>query len=138
MALFGIGQIGCSPNELAQNSPDGTTCVERINSANQLFNNGLKSLVNQLNNELPDARFIYVNTYGIFQDIIDNPSSFGNYFCLKHFLVIIFLFLCNFLDSVFVCMRKFYGVIQFFIINCFVWKLVLRIFKKEKFHEILL
>jgi len=93
MALFGIGQIGCSPNELAQNSPDGTTCVERINSANQLFNNGLKSLVNQLNNELPDARFIYVNTYGIFQDIISNPSSFGNYFCLKHFLVIIFFFL---------------------------------------------
>lgn len=90
MALFGIGQIGCSPNELAQNSPDGTTCVERINSANQLFNNGLKSLVNQLNNELTDARFIYVNTYGIFQDIINNPSSFGNYFCLKHFLVIIF------------------------------------------------
>lgn len=92
MALFGIGQIGCSPNELAQNSPDGTTCVERINSANQLFNNGLKSLVNQLNNELTDARFIYVNTYGIFQDIINNPSSFGNYFCLKHFLVIIFFF----------------------------------------------
>ncbi|CAK8565216.1 unnamed protein product [Lathyrus sativus] len=77
MALFGIGQIGCSPNELAQNSPDGTTCVERINSANQLFNNGLKSLVNQLNNELNDARFIYVNVYGIFQDIISNPSSYG-------------------------------------------------------------
>jgi hypothetical protein len=85
MALFGIGQIGCSPNELAQNSPDGSTCVERINSANQLFNNGLKSLVDQLNNQLPDARFIYINAYGIFQDIISNPSSFGNYFLSKIF-----------------------------------------------------
>ncbi|XP_057738302.1 GDSL esterase/lipase At1g29670-like [Arachis stenosperma] len=77
MALFGVGQIGCSPNELAQNSPDGTTCVEKINSANQIFNNGLKSLVDQLNNQLPDARFTYINTYGVFQDIISNPASYG-------------------------------------------------------------
>ncbi|WJX26872.1 hypothetical protein P8452_15744 [Trifolium repens] len=77
MALFGVGQIGCSPNALASNSPDGRTCVSRINSANQLFNNGLKSLVDQLNNQFPDARFIYVNVYGIFQDIISNPSAFG-------------------------------------------------------------
>lgn len=79
MVLFGIGQIGCSPNELAQNSEDGTTCVERINSANQIFNNKLKTVVDQLNNQLPDARFIYINSYGIFQDIISNPSAYGNY-----------------------------------------------------------
>ncbi|ESW19958.1 hypothetical protein PHAVU_006G169100 [Phaseolus vulgaris] len=77
MALFGVGQIGCSPNALAQNSPDGRTCVARINSANQLFNNGLRSLVDQFNNQFPDARVIYVNVYGIFQDIINNPASFG-------------------------------------------------------------
>ncbi|MED6133534.1 hypothetical protein PIB30_029228 [Stylosanthes scabra] len=77
MVLFGVGQIGCSPNELAQNSPDGRTCVQRINSANQLFNNGLRSLVDQLNNQLPDAKFIYINTYGVFQDIISNPASYG-------------------------------------------------------------
>ncbi|XP_028764799.1 GDSL esterase/lipase At1g29660-like [Neltuma alba] len=76
MVLFGIGQIGCSPNELAQNSQDGTTCVERINSANQIFNNKLKSLVDQLNKQLSDARFIYINSYGIFQDIINNPSAY--------------------------------------------------------------
>ncbi|XP_061356076.1 GDSL esterase/lipase At1g29670-like [Gastrolobium bilobum] len=76
MVLFGVGQIGCSPNALSQ-SPDGRTCVARINSANQLFNNGLKSLVDQLNNQLPAARFIYINSYGIFQDIINSPSSYG-------------------------------------------------------------
>ncbi|CAL0306482.1 unnamed protein product [Lupinus luteus] len=77
MVLFGVGQIGCSPNELAQNSPDGSTCVERINTANQIFNNKLKSLVDQLNNQLPDARFIYINSYAIFQDIISNPTAYG-------------------------------------------------------------
>lgn len=77
MALFGIGQIGCSPNALAQNSADGRTCVERINSANRIFNDRLKSLVDQLNNELTDGRFIYINSYGIFQDVISNPSAYG-------------------------------------------------------------
>ena len=74
--LFGVGQIGCSPNALA-NSPDGRTCNQRYNFANQLFNNRLKGLVDQLNRDQPDARFIYIDSYGIFQDIINSPSSFG-------------------------------------------------------------
>ncbi|RDX66308.1 GDSL esterase/lipase, partial [Mucuna pruriens] len=59
MALFGVSPIGCNPNALAQNSPHGRTFVARINYANQLSNNDLRSLVDQLNNHLRDARFIY-------------------------------------------------------------------------------
>jgi len=77
-ALSGIGAVGCSPNALA-GSPDGRTCVDRINSANQIFNNKLRSLVDQLNNNHPDAKFIYINAYGIFQDMITNPARFGIY-----------------------------------------------------------
>lgn len=79
LALIGVGQIGCSPNALAQNSPDGRTCVARINNANQLFNDRLRALVDTLNNQFTDAAFIYVNAYGIFQDLISNPSAFGNF-----------------------------------------------------------
>lgn len=75
--LNGVGQIGCSPNALAQNSPDGSTCVSRINNANQIFNNRMRGLVDEFNSNSRDARFIYVNAYGIFQDIINNPSAFG-------------------------------------------------------------
>lgn len=75
--LIGVGQIGCSPNQLAQNSPDGKTCVERVNSANLIFNNKLRDLVTRLNTEQPDAKFIYINAYGIFQDIIANPAQYG-------------------------------------------------------------
>ncbi|KAM7500609.1 hypothetical protein LguiA_025023 [Lonicera macranthoides] len=77
VAFIGVGQIGCSPNELAQNSPDGSSCVQRINVANQMFNSRLKSLVNDFNNNLADGKFIYVNAYGIFQDIVSRPSYFG-------------------------------------------------------------
>lgn len=77
IAVIGVGQIGCSPNELAQNSPDGRTCVRRINDANQLFNARLRSLVDRLNANLTNARFTYIDAYGIFQDLIDNPASYG-------------------------------------------------------------
>ncbi|XP_075496926.1 LOW QUALITY PROTEIN: GDSL esterase/lipase At1g29660-like [Primulina tabacum] len=76
-ALIGIGQIGCSPNALAQNSPDGVTCVQRINSANQMFNARLRALVDDFNSNSRDAMFIYINAYGIFQDLINNPAAFG-------------------------------------------------------------
>ncbi|XP_010540543.1 PREDICTED: GDSL esterase/lipase At1g29670-like [Tarenaya hassleriana] len=75
-ALIGVGAIGCSPNKLAD-SQDGKTCDEQINSANQMFNNKLKSLVDRLNNDLSDAKFIFINAYGIFQDLISNPSAYG-------------------------------------------------------------
>ncbi|KAG8490102.1 hypothetical protein CXB51_015517 [Gossypium anomalum] len=75
--LIGLGQIGCSPNELAQNSRDGRTCVERINAANRIFNNKLKGLVDQFNNANSDAKFIYIDVYGIFQDVTSNPSAYG-------------------------------------------------------------
>ncbi|KAJ0018499.1 hypothetical protein Pint_10159 [Pistacia integerrima] len=75
--LIGVGAVGCSPSELAQNSQDGRTCVERINSANQIFNNKLRSLVDQFNNQRSDAKFIYINAYGIFQDMINRPAAFG-------------------------------------------------------------
>ena len=42
-----VGQIGCGPNEWAKIA-QMVKRVERNNSANQLFNNGLKYLDDQL------------------------------------------------------------------------------------------
>ncbi|GMH05188.1 hypothetical protein Nepgr_007028 [Nepenthes gracilis] len=75
--LTGVGPIGCSPSELAQHSADGNTCDEMINSANQMFNMKLKSLVDEFHGQMVDARFIYIDAYGIFRDIIQNASSYG-------------------------------------------------------------
>ncbi|XP_038722589.1 GDSL esterase/lipase At5g45670-like [Tripterygium wilfordii] len=77
LVLFGIGQIGCSPNQLAQNSPDGRTCVKRVNDANQIFNNRLISLVDEFNNQFTDARSIFINSFGINQDLLSNPGAYG-------------------------------------------------------------
>lgn len=80
VALLGLGQIGCSPSELARNSSDGSTCVQSINDACQIFNNKLKSVVSDFNKNYANAKFTYINSYNIFQDLLTKPSSYGGYF----------------------------------------------------------
>jgi phospholipase/lecithinase/hemolysin len=41
------------------------------------FSQGLRSLVDQLNADYPDAAFTFGNTYDAVQDMIGNPSDYG-------------------------------------------------------------
>ncbi|KAI3939576.1 hypothetical protein MKX01_038531 [Papaver californicum] len=77
VAVIGVGQVGCSPNELAQNSANGVQCVQKINDANAMFNVRLRSLVDNFNRNLAGAKFIYINAAGVFDDILTNPSRYG-------------------------------------------------------------
>ncbi|KAL9666578.1 hypothetical protein QQ045_000913 [Rhodiola kirilowii] len=75
--LIGVGQVGCSPSVLAQRSRDGKTCVAEVNNANKIFNSKLKSLVDQSNDQYNDAKFIYIDAYGIFNDLRTKAGSYG-------------------------------------------------------------
>ncbi|XP_074590094.1 GDSL esterase/lipase At5g45670-like [Curcuma longa] len=76
VALIGLGRIGCSPNELARGSPNGVACIDEIDGAVQLFNAKLVGLVDQFNT-LDGAHFVYINAFGIFDDILRNPATYG-------------------------------------------------------------
>ena len=76
VVLIGVGQVGCSPNELARYSADGATCVGRIDGAIQIFNRRLAGLVDEFN-ALPGAHFTFINAYNIFADILANAASYG-------------------------------------------------------------
>lgn len=75
IALFGLPQIGCIPDQLKRHST--LFCVDSTNKAVQLFNENLKALVGDLNTNLPDAKFIYINMYSISSAIaitlLNNP-----------------------------------------------------------------
>ena len=70
--MVGLGLIGCTPNAISK--ANGTACVDELNSAAQLFNQKLVSLVNQLNTNLTNAKFIYVNSTGMSSE---DPTSVG-------------------------------------------------------------
>ncbi|OMO76781.1 Lipase, GDSL [Corchorus olitorius] len=63
-ALFGIGSVGCTPNAIATYGTNGSACVEEMNDIAQLFDEKLISLVDELNSNLTDAKFTYLNPSG--------------------------------------------------------------------------
>lgn len=63
MALVGLGLIGCTPSAISSFGTNGSTCVDVLNIAAQQFNQRLISLVDQLNSNLTDAKFIYINSF---------------------------------------------------------------------------
>ncbi|KAL9381752.1 hypothetical protein Peur_024787 [Populus x canadensis] len=75
IALPGLGPMGSLPYASSTLCPNNLSCVTDINNAVLPFNAGLVSLVGQLNRELNDARFIYLNSTGILSSA--DPSVLG-------------------------------------------------------------
>ncbi|KAM5587825.1 hypothetical protein ABKV19_006328 [Rosa sericea] len=63
VALVGLGLIGCTPSAISSFGTNGSACVDTLNIAAQLFNQRLVSLVEKLNSNLTDAKFIYINSF---------------------------------------------------------------------------
>ncbi|KAF1893787.1 hypothetical protein Lal_00002317 [Lupinus albus] len=75
--LAGIGPLGCIPNQLSRRFIQPGECVVYVNNLVSMFNDALKTMVDQLNMEYHDSTFVYVNAYEIIADVIDNPDSYG-------------------------------------------------------------
>ncbi|XXG39476.1 hypothetical protein AAC387_Pa01g0427 [Persea americana] len=74
-SISGVGSLGCIPSVLAQ-SADGH-CSTAVDALILPFNNNVKAMVNSLNSNLPGAKFIHLNIYKMFTDILHNPSPYG-------------------------------------------------------------
>ncbi|XP_055961914.1 uncharacterized protein LOC126682071 [Mercurialis annua] len=74
MGLTGIGPIGCTPYAMNHQNTHGSLCVDSMNQAANFFNQRLKSLVDELNNNLTDAKVVYLNTYSILSDYVASPA----------------------------------------------------------------
>ncbi|KAF9672500.1 hypothetical protein SADUNF_Sadunf11G0048800 [Salix dunnii] len=68
LVVFGLGKIGCVPGAIATYGTNGSACVELLNNASRLFNSMLLPDIDQLNDDLPDAKIIYINNYKIGED----------------------------------------------------------------------
>ncbi|XP_044495357.1 GDSL esterase/lipase At1g29670-like [Mangifera indica] len=73
IVLFGLGPLGSTPYT-TNAFPVNTT--KNMNNGAKLFNKKLKSLVDQLNTELTDAKFIYVNVYQMMSSDVLLSSGF--------------------------------------------------------------
>lgn len=74
--LAGIGPLGCIPNIRASGFAPVGRCVDLVNQIVGFFNEGLRSMVEQLNRDHPDSIFTYANTYHVLGDVLNNPARY--------------------------------------------------------------
>ncbi|KAF3772934.1 hypothetical protein EJ110_NYTH56544 [Nymphaea thermarum] len=72
--VFNLLQTGCDPYFKHHNNG---SCVDLLNEGSTLFNNVLKPALENLSEDLADFSFVYVNTSGIINEIIDDPTTYG-------------------------------------------------------------
>ncbi|XP_006646701.1 GDSL esterase/lipase At1g71250 [Oryza brachyantha] len=75
--LAGVGPLGCIPRLRASGLGPLGRCVDQVNQMVGFFNQGLRSLVGELNADHPDAIFLYGNTYYAIYDMLNNPYKYG-------------------------------------------------------------
>ncbi|KAK3005485.1 hypothetical protein RJ639_017352 [Escallonia herrerae] len=75
--LAGVGPLGCIPNQIATVLAPQGKCVSYVNDMVKVFNARLVALIDQLSSNYGDAIFVYGNTYGAFDDILQNATLYG-------------------------------------------------------------
>ncbi|KAH9781365.1 GDSL esterase/lipase [Citrus sinensis] len=73
--LAGLGRMGCIPRILAQYQMD--RCSEEVNQLVMPFNANVKTMINNLNANLPGARFTFIDIARMFEDLLTNYRSYG-------------------------------------------------------------
>ncbi|RZC75402.1 hypothetical protein C5167_050888 [Papaver somniferum] len=74
-AVVGLGLIGCCP-KLRSDNPKGE-CNERANYWSVQYNKAVKSLLQELKEELTDIHYSLINTYDIMVDFLQQPAHYG-------------------------------------------------------------
>ncbi|KZV16545.1 hypothetical protein F511_11377 [Dorcoceras hygrometricum] len=78
-AVFGIPPIGCLPLQRTLAGGSVRTCSVSYNQAAQLVNSKLSPRLNELNQDLPQSRVVYIDVFSPLFDIIQHPRNYGNY-----------------------------------------------------------
>uniref|UniRef100_A0A3N7G8X2 GDSL-motif lipase/hydrolase family protein n=1 Tax=Populus trichocarpa TaxID=3694 RepID=A0A3N7G8X2_POPTR len=74
--IAGLGVMGCIPSILAQ-SPAGI-CSDSVNQLVQPFNENVKAMLSNFNaNQLPGAKFIFIDVARMFREILTNSPAYG-------------------------------------------------------------
>nr|GMD72734.1 GDSL esterase/lipase At1g71691-like [Ipomoea batatas] len=73
--IAGLGMMGCIPSILAQSETG--QCSEAVNELVVPFTTNVKTMINNLNTNLPGSRFAYIDVRNMFQDLLKNYAQYG-------------------------------------------------------------
>ncbi|OAY28480.1 GDSL esterase/lipase At5g55050 [Manihot esculenta] len=73
--VSGVGPIGCTPSRRVKIRSEA--CNEEINSIVVMYNQRLKSMLQELNSEINGVSYSYFDTYAVMENIIQKPATYG-------------------------------------------------------------
>jgi len=79
IGVFDVPVIGCVPSQRTLGGGIFRECSNSSNQAAMLFNSKLFKEMRTLGKKYSDARFVTLESYYPFMDIIQNPSKYGKY-----------------------------------------------------------
>ncbi|XP_061359301.1 GDSL esterase/lipase EXL3-like [Gastrolobium bilobum] len=77
IGVFGAPPVGCLPFERTLFGGIERKCSQEINMASTLFNAKLSAEMDYLNQNMPQAKVVYVDVYNPLLHIIENPTTYG-------------------------------------------------------------
>lgn len=77
IGVFSAPPIGCLPSQRTLGGGVERDCADKPNQAAMLFNSKLSAELDDLKNNLPNSRLIYVDIYNPLLDMIINPTNYG-------------------------------------------------------------
>ncbi|MCO5556602.1 hypothetical protein L7F22_010153 [Adiantum nelumboides] len=77
IAVSNIGPIGCIPSQLVRQRSVNGECSEYVNGLASDFNEGLKGVLKQLNQDLPGIKVVYADVYTNVLEYVQNPAKYG-------------------------------------------------------------
>ncbi|MED6217403.1 hypothetical protein PIB30_017463 [Stylosanthes scabra] len=77
IGVFSVPVIGCVPSQRTIGGGILRTCSDSSNQAAILFNSKLSKQMDALQMNFPDARFVYLDSYNPFLDMLQNPTKYG-------------------------------------------------------------
>jgi hypothetical protein len=90
ITVANIGSTGCTPSELSTRSTS-ESCVSSMQDL--IFNAALKPMTEELQAELPGSTIVYIKSFSIVMNIINNAASYSttSFYCIQwpwilHFL----------------------------------------------------
>ncbi|XP_030934786.1 GDSL esterase/lipase EXL3-like [Quercus lobata] len=77
IGVFSAPPLGCVPSQRLLVGGSETECAKQPNQASQVFNDKLSRELGYLNNNLPNAKVVYIDVYNPILDLVTNPKKYG-------------------------------------------------------------
>ena len=97
--------LGCVPSQRTLVGGSKEECAKDPNEASKMFNDKLSAELGYLNDNLPDAKVVYIDVYYSLLDLITNPNKYGNIpfsFIISKGLLLLLLLFLRYLNFIFI------------------------------------